>query len=67
MLDILLYDIRAIEKRQDEQQNHLKKITEECQGNEISFKKVCGSFKSWTQFIKSFKILIKQIVYLSLF
>ena len=43
---MILDEIRAIEKRQDEQQNHLQKKTEEFQGNEISFKKACGSVKS---------------------
>ena len=43
---MILDEIRAIEKRQHEQQNHLRKKTEEFQGNEISFKKAYGLLKS---------------------
>ena len=47
---MILDEIRAIEKRQDEQQNHLQKKTEELQGKEIRFKKACGSVKSRTHY-----------------
>ena len=43
---MILDEIRAIEKRQDKQQNHLQKKTEEFQGNELLFKKTRGLDKS---------------------
>ena len=43
---MILDEIRAIERRQDEQQNHLQKKTEEFQGNELRFQKARGSVKS---------------------
>ena len=60
---MILDEIRTLQKRQDEHENHLLKKTEEMQGNKIRFKKSFVSVGFGTHFGKPFKTEVKQVDY----